>query len=453
VGFFGLLGDSRYALSGCAKNVGLENVDITGASIVGALVGSSYATIENCYATGSVIGSWYSIGGLVGWSYCTTHINNCYAKVEVHGPAYGGGLVGNDWGESTTNSYATGNVTGDDTVGGLVGNGGNIINCYATGNVTGGNALGGLVGYAGKVTNSYATGNVTGNTDMGGLVGVIGGNITNSYATGRVIGSYHVGGLAGITYTGAPTNSSYWDIETSGQFASAGGIGRTTVEMKQLATFVAWDFVTIWVIKEGLSYPYFLWQFPPIVIDNIPPVIADHDDVFVEATSPAGAVVNYVLPTATDNSDASVMVTCAPTSGSTFPLGDTTVRCNAKDAAGNLATPTSFIVHVVDTTPPAIYVSAPECVPYGKGNGNKANKITLTAQDNVSKNVIPQITKVEVLNNGGNLVNGNGLYEISGNTVYINPNGNGWSVRITAIAADENGNTQTIQITKALIKC
>jgi hypothetical protein len=223
--------------------------------------------------------------------------------------------------------------------------------------------------------------------------------------------------------------------------------------MKQLASFVDWDFVTIWAIKEGLSYPYFLWQIPPVVIDNIPPVITAHDDVFVEATSPAGAVVNYVLPTATDNSDASVMVTCAPTSGSTFPLGDTTVRCNAKDAAGNLATPTSFIVHVVDTTPPAIYVSAPECVPYGKGNGNKANKITLTAQDNVSKNVIPQITKVEVLNNGGNLVNGNGLYEISGNTVYINPNGNGWSVRITAIAADENGNTQTIQITKALIKC
>ena len=66
---------------------------------------------------------------------------------------------------------------------------------------------------------------------------------------------------------------------------------------------------------------------------------------------------------------------------------------------------------------------------------------------------LPEITKVEVFNNGGNLVMGNGIYEISGNTVYVNPNENGWSVRITVIAADENGNTQTIQIEKSLIKC
>jgi hypothetical protein len=92
-------------------------------------------------------------------------------------------------------------------------------------------------------------------------------------------------------------------------------------------------------------------------------------------------------------------------------------------------------------------------VTYGKGNGSKANIITVTAQDNCSKSVILQITKVEVFNNGGNLVMGNGIYEISGNTVYVNPNENGWSVRITVIAADENGNTQTIQIEKSLIKC
>ncbi|MDD8027734.1 MAG: hypothetical protein PHI34_14630, partial [Acidobacteriota bacterium] len=87
------------------------------------------------------------------------------------------------------------------------------------------------------------------------------------------------------------------------------------------------------------------------------------------------------------------------------------------------------------------------------GNGNKANKITVTAQDNCSPSVIPQITKVEVFNKGGNLVGGNGIFEISGNIVYVKPNGAGWSVRITAIAADEKGNPQNIRITKALIMC
>jgi hypothetical protein len=405
------------ASAGTLRNVGLVNVNINAYFTVGGLVGvNGYGIIENCYATGSVNGVYYSIGGLVGWNYYAT-IKNSYAEVRVIGNDYVGGLAGNDYGGFIINSYATGSVTGWESVGGLVGNnqcaGAIIENCYATGSVT-----------QAPPDSSYGF-------TIGGLVG-------------------NTVGYSGQVVT---TTNSYWGTETSGQSASAGGTGKTTAEMKQKATFVDWDFVDIWAIKEGLSYPYFLWQVPPVVVDNIPPVIAAHDDVFAEATSPAGAVVNYVLPTASDNYDTSVIVTCTPASGSTFALGDTTVTCKAVDAAGNLATPITFIVHVVDTTPPTIYVSAPECVSYGKGNGNKANKITVTAQDNVSKNVIPQITKVEVLNNGGNLVNGNGIYEISGNTVYINPNGNGWSVRITAIAADEKGNTKTTQITKALIKC
>jgi len=110
-------------------------------------------------------------------------------------------------------------------------------------------------------------------------------------------------------------------------------------------------------------------------------------------------------------------------------------------------------VTVTDKTAPTIDVTKHECVPYGEGNGNMANKITVTAQDNCSINVIAQITKVEVFNNGGNLVKGNGVYEISKNILYVNPNGTGWSLKITVFAEDEYGNSQIVTITKSLIKC
>ena len=42
-------------------------------------------------------------------------------------------------------------------------------------------------------------------------------------------------------------------------------------------------------------------------------------------------------PTATDNVDTSPDILCNTESGSTFPLGVTTVECAATDAAGNSA--------------------------------------------------------------------------------------------------------------------
>lgn len=88
--------------------------------------------------------------------------------------------------------------------------------------------------------------------------------------------------------------------------------------------------------------------------DTEPPVIASHEDVVAEATSSAGATVNYTVPTATDNVDSTVSVNCDPALGSTFPLGGATVTCNASDATGNPAIPVIFIVTVQDTTPPVI---------------------------------------------------------------------------------------------------
>jgi hypothetical protein len=85
-----------------------------------------------------------------------------------------------------------------------------------------------------------------------------------------------------------------------------------------------------------------------------PTIIGTPTDITVEATSPAGAVATYVLPTATDLVDGTDAVTCAPVSGSLFIVGTTPVTCNSADAAGNNATPTTFNVIIQDTIAPVI---------------------------------------------------------------------------------------------------
>jgi hypothetical protein len=65
----------------------------------------------------------------------------------------------------------------------------------------------------------------------------------------------------------------------------------------------------------------------------------------IEATSGDGAVVTFSA-TAADDVDGSVPVTFSPTSGSTFPIGTTTVTYSAVDSTGNKSTGT-FTVTVV----------------------------------------------------------------------------------------------------------
>ena len=157
-----------------------------------------------------------------------------------------------------------------------------------------------------------------------------------------------------------------------------------------------------------------------------------------------------VKPTATDNCAGGIMgTTTGPLKFST--QGTYTVTWTYDDGHGNRSTQTQTVI-VKDVTAPSVSASDPVCITIGNGN-NKSNKISLTATDNCSLNPTLQITKVEVFNNGGNPVNGNGIYSVSGNDVYVNPNGNGWSVKITAVAVDSLGNTRTVQITKSLLKC
>jgi hypothetical protein len=71
--------------------------------------------------------------------------------------------------------------------------------------------------------------------------------------------------------------------------------------------------------------------------------------ISVDATSPSGAVVTYTA-TASGGGAGPHAVTCDPPSGSTFPIGGTTVACSVSD--GGEPVTGSFTVTVVDTTVP-----------------------------------------------------------------------------------------------------
>ena len=79
------------------------------------------------------------------------------------------------------------------------------------------------------------------------------------------------------------------------------------------------------------------WGRPPV--DTTPPVLTGIPAPQSALTSGDLAVVTWPLPTATDETDPSPSVACAPPSGSAFPIGNTTVTCTATDASGNQGHP------------------------------------------------------------------------------------------------------------------
>ena len=197
--------------------------------------------IANLFVNG---GDYAALFGALGQSGVIRNLS--LTDVDVTGEDAVGGLVGQNYGTITAGG-TTGQVFGDDGVGGLAGyNDGTITRsrssaaatyqpgpppCQApciwfSSDIPG---TGGLAGTNdGSITASYATGRVSG-SPAGGLVGYNTGRISGSYATGPVTGST-VGGLVGQNRrSGTIPNiiASYWDTTTSGVEG-----GRTTAQLQ-----------------------------------------------------------------------------------------------------------------------------------------------------------------------------------------------------------------------------
>ena len=127
-------------------------------------------------------------------------------------------------------------------------------------------------------------------------------------------------------------------------------------------------------------------SFHVTVIDAFGPTVFVPDDIIAEATSGAGAVVNFTV-TATDIKDGPVAVTCTPASGSTFPIATSLVQCQAQDSDGNVGRD-SFSVTVRDTTPPALHLPG-NITAEATSAAGAAVSFTATATDLVDGVVTP----------------------------------------------------------------
>lgn len=177
-----------------------------------------------------------------------------------------------------------------------------------------------------------------------------GDKVRENEASGTVVGT-----LAGTDPT--PGDALVFTLVSG---AGDGGNGSFAIVGNELRTTAAFDYTT------QASYPiriratdgggkFFEQTFTVTVLDA-PVLTLPASPVIAEATSAAGAVVNFtaIATDVEDNPDP--VATAVPPSGSIFPLGDTTVNVSATDLDG-ATTNGSLIVRVQDTTGPTITIT------------------------------------------------------------------------------------------------
>ena len=228
VGMFGNVSgstDFQYSL----QNLSLVSVSVSGREYVGGLVGyiESNANVRGCFVSGSVDGQYSYIGGVAGYTYYM-HLDEVGANATVTGQNYSGGLVG-------TASWQV------------------------------------------VISNSFARGQVSGNEYVGGIAGYVETSINNSFSAVAVSGSNYVGGLLGSNGTEATSTNSYFDTQVATTTYSALGIGRTTDQMSypyDANTFVNWDFENIWGADADFTqndgYPFLLANYLPTINTDWP---------------------------------------------------------------------------------------------------------------------------------------------------------------------------------------
>ena len=154
-------------------------------------------------------------------------------------------------------------MTSTGSIGGMCQeNQGTITRCSVAGDMVGGSHTAGFVQWnsTGTITNCYSRVSITGDggNNIAGFVQFNdgGGTCDDCYATGALAnggGGAKEAGFCQLNDGGAITNS-FWDTETTGQASSDGGTGKTTAQMKTLATFTAagWNFITVWYM-DGVT--------------------------------------------------------------------------------------------------------------------------------------------------------------------------------------------------------
>lgn len=186
-------------------------------------------------------------------------VSNLFVNISKKGITGGssvGGICGKLSYGNIENCMVTGDIIGDEYVGGIVGgynsNYSSISQCASSGNIIANSgSVGGILGSSSSyyciVENCYSIANVKGEGSYSSRVCGIGGSDANCYFAGTISG-------ADINYVHpVGSNTSYYDSEKTKISGKTGAL--TTKQMKQQASFQGWDFDNIWTIQEGVDYP------------------------------------------------------------------------------------------------------------------------------------------------------------------------------------------------------
>lgn len=175
-----------YGLFGCVqegvvKNVHLKDsfIDVTNARCTGGILGGeiSDSVVENCTATGNLSGEG-NIAGLI-YNAEGTIITRCAFQGEISSKSCAYGLVGGTFDGTIEQCYLNVKITSDSNANGICGGlkeNGSISNCYTVGSIEAGSYAGGICGEMPiienntKVENCYSTMSVKGKQRTGGIL-------------------------------------------------------------------------------------------------------------------------------------------------------------------------------------------------------------------------------------------------------------------------------------------
>jgi len=204
--YIGLIGYSNNAK---INDIILTNVDITGQSEVGGLIGyNKNSTIVKSNVAGNIFGEGkFRLGGLIGYNKDNSKIYNSYSSASVKGNNNNlGGLIGKNEDSVVNKSFSTSNIHGenDNNLGGLIGANSlnsKINNSYSQSDITGINNtyVGGLIGYNedGSVMNTYSASIINAEGTKGGLIGKNDDIISSSYWNKEISKSILIGNNTG----------------------------------------------------------------------------------------------------------------------------------------------------------------------------------------------------------------------------------------------------------------
>jgi hypothetical protein len=262
---------------GTISNFNLVNSSITASSVdfnagISSLVYYNAGTIENCHVSGTLLVTCYLPST---FAYCWAAgfaqfndgtIDNCSSSCTVTAIGDDGaeadGFISENYG-TIRGSYGTGNVMAQAS-------GASEANAQGFMFLNYGYTVG--TTYTALVSDCYTRVNATAISAIGPehVSGFADENSNDGSTTSQILNSYSTGLLTGKTknglcrVNGGDITECFWDIETSGTMVSNGGTGKTTTEMKTLATFAdaGWDIEGNESADLADGYPFLSWQIP-----------------------------------------------------------------------------------------------------------------------------------------------------------------------------------------------